>query len=55
MKEFLLTAYELSCITGRPLPDILHDLRTGRIPYLYQDGERLISSKWLYPELKNNP
>lgn len=31
MKEMYVSAYELAQITGKPLPQILHDIREGRI------------------------
>ena len=31
MKEIYISAYELAQITGRPLPQIIQDLKAGRI------------------------
>ena len=28
-----LTAWELSCVTGRPLPEVLRGMKNGSIPY----------------------
>lgn len=51
MKELYVTAYELSQITGRPLPDILKDLRNSTIKYQWIDGNRKIPLSQFYPTL----
>ena len=46
-----LTAWELSCVTGRPLPEALRGMKNGSIPYEWVDGERKIPYSYLYPTL----
>lgn len=58
MKELYVTAYELACITGRPLPEILRGLKNGTIkteeghnrpPYMGDTGFTIPLSQ-LYPK-----
>jgi hypothetical protein len=51
MIDSTITAYEFSLITGRPLPDVLKDLREGKIPYIWTDEGRMIPLSFLYPDL----
>lgn len=51
MKESYVTAFELSQITGRSLPDVLKDLREHKIPYIWTEEGRGIPFSYLYPEL----
>ena len=46
-----MSAWELSCVTGRPLPEVLHDMRDGSIPYEWIDADRRIPFSYLYPTL----
>lgn len=54
MKELYVSAYELSCITGRPLPVILKDLRDDRLIYRWIDGTRLIPLSQIYKAETND-
>lgn len=46
-----LSPWEFACVSGRPLPDIQADMRNGKIPYEWIDGERRIPFSFLYPTL----
>ncbi len=46
-----LTAWEFSCVTGRPLPEVLRGMKNGSIPCKWVDGERKIPYSYLYPTL----
>ena len=48
MKEIYVSAFELSRVTGRPLPVILKDLRDDRLIYQWKDGTRLIPLSQFY-------
>lgn len=48
MGEIYVSAYELSCITGRPLPDILKDMKDDKLKYKWIDGTRQIPLSQLY-------
>lgn len=54
MKETYVNAYELSCITGRPLPNILEDLRDNKLIYQWIDGTRQIPLSQFYKAGTNN-
>lgn len=54
MEDIYVSAYELSCITGRPLPDILKDLRDDRLIYRWIDGTRQIPLSQIYKTGINN-
>lgn len=62
MKEIYVSAYELSQITGKPLPQILQDLKNGfiktdkglrRLPYADDSGYRIPLSQF-YPDSWND-
>lgn len=46
-----MAPWEFSRVTGRPLPEVLHDMRDGSIPYEWIDGDRRIPFSYLYPTL----
>ena len=46
-----MSAWEFSRVTGRPLPEVLHDMTDGSIPYEWIDGDRRIPFSYLYPTL----
>lgn len=54
MNEAYVSAYQLSCITGRPLPNILEDLRDNKLIYQWVDGTRQIPLSQFYKAGTNN-
>lgn len=46
-----LTAREYAQVSGRPLPEILMEMRLGNLPYQWVNGERKIPYSYLYPTL----
>ena len=54
MDEIYVSAYELSCITGRPLPDILKDLRDNKLKYKWIGGTRQIPLSQFYKAETNS-
>ena len=53
MKEQYVSAYEWAYIAGRPLPDVLRDLKDGTILYQWMNGKREIPLSQFYPGWKN--